>query len=156
VPIGGAFSDTIIQIAAIVAAGLLLAIFVAAARFTMHVRDSIRDQDETLADIGKAVNHVPPGEPRLYDLVVEGVERQAETAKRSTELATTMRTMRGQVERHLRDDEERFAKQDIVLDEVRGVVIDLRDNLEVTAARVEDLNEKVIDLTVTVEQLSSK
>jgi uncharacterized coiled-coil protein SlyX len=63
--------------------------------------------------------------------------------------------MRNQVDRHLRDDEERFAKQDVVLDEVRGVVLDLRDKVEVTSTNVDDLTEKVIDLTVTVDALTA-
>jgi uncharacterized coiled-coil protein SlyX len=59
------------------------------------------------------------------------------------------------VDRHLRDDEERFAKQDVVLDEVRGVVLDLRDKVEVNTEALESINDKVIDLTVTVDALTA-
>jgi uncharacterized coiled-coil protein SlyX len=156
VTLGGAFSDTIIQIAATVSAGVLIACVIAAVRFTMHVRDSVKKQDEVLEHIGKAVNHVPPGEPRLYDLVAEVSDQAAEAAQSAAEAARTMRIMRGTVEQHLHDDEERFARQDVVLDEVRGVVLDLRDKGEVNAAALDSINDKVIDLSVTVEGLTAE
>jgi uncharacterized coiled-coil protein SlyX len=154
--LAGTFSDTLIQVTATVSAGVLIACLIAAVRFTMHVRDSINKQDAQLRDIGKAVNHVPPGEPRLYDLVVEGVERGVETANQSHELASTMHRMRGTVEEHLDDDRRRFAKQDQVLDEVRGVVIDLRDKVEDQSTALERLETQVDGLTTTVDGLISE
>jgi uncharacterized coiled-coil protein SlyX len=153
--LGGAFADGAVQVSITVIAALLIAGSVATVRFMLRVRDSLHGQDKQLEDIGKAVNHVPPGEPRLYDLVVEVVEKQAETAHESQKMALAMRDMRNQVDRHLRDDEERFAKQDIVLDEVRGVVLDLRDKVEVNTAALESINDKVIDLSVTVDALTA-
>jgi uncharacterized coiled-coil protein SlyX len=155
VPIGGAFADGAVQVSVTVIAALLIAGSIATVRFMLRVRDSLHGQDKQLEDIGKAVNHVPPGEPRLYDLVAEVVEKQTATAFESQKMALAMRDMRNQVDRHLRDDEERFAKQDVVLDEVRGVVLDLRDKVEVTSSNVDDLTEKVIDLTVTVDALTA-
>jgi uncharacterized coiled-coil protein SlyX len=153
--LGGAFADGAVQVSITVIAALLIAGSVATVRFMLRVRDSLHGQDKQLEDIGKAVNHVPPGEPRLYDLVVEVVEKQAETAHESQKMALAMRDMRNQVDRHLRDDEERFAKQDIVLDEVRGVVLDLRDKVEVNTEALESINDKVIDLSVTVDALTA-
>jgi uncharacterized coiled-coil protein SlyX len=155
VPIGGAFADGAVQVSVTVIAALLIAGSIATVRFMLRVRDSLHGQDKQLEDIGKAVNHVPPGEPRLYDLVAEVVEKQTATAFESQKMALAMRDMRNQVDRHLRDDEERFAKQDVVLDEVRGVVLDLRDKVEVNTEALESINDKVIDLTVTVDALTA-
>jgi chemotaxis regulatin CheY-phosphate phosphatase CheZ len=154
--LAGAFADGAVEVATFVVGAVVVALLLGMARFMLHVRDSVRDQDKVLAGIDKAVNHTPTGEPRLYDLVSEVSAQASEAAVAASEAARTMRIMRGTVERHLRDDEERFSRNDVVLDEVRGVVIDLRDNLETTSARVEDLNEKVISLSVTVEALSSE
>jgi uncharacterized coiled-coil protein SlyX len=153
---GGAFADGAAQVSVTVIAALLIAGAVAMVRFGLRLRDSLHAQDKQLTDIGKAVNHVPAGEPRLYDLVAEVVDRQAETASQSQKMAIAMRDMRNQVDRHLRDDEERFAKQDVVLDEVRGVVLDLRDKVEVNTSALESINEKVIDLSITVEAMTGE
>jgi hypothetical protein len=149
---GGAFADGAAQVSVTVIAALLIAGAVAMVRFGLRLRDSLHAQDKQLTDIGKAVNHVPAGEPRLYDLVAEVVDRQAETASQSQKMAIAMRDMRNQVDRHLRDDEERFAKQD----EVRGVVLDLRDKVEVNTSALESINEKVIDLSITVEAMTGE
>jgi hypothetical protein len=157
---GGAINDTLVQVAATVSAAVIIAALVSAVRFTMHVRDSVRQQDEVLADIGKAVNHVPPGEMRLYDLVShvsdqasDAAEKAADSADKAAEATRTMRIMRGTVERHLTDDEERFSRNDVVLDEVRGVVLDLRDKNELQSVALDELKDQVLNLSVTVDQL---
>jgi hypothetical protein len=125
--LAGGFQDGVTEVATFVAGALIVAAFVWMVRFTVHVRDSVRDQNKSLADIGHAVKdgegRAPGEEPKLYDLVLEGVERQAETAKLQKQMGET-------VAKHVEDDQRRFAEQDKVLDEVRGYVLDLRDKVD--------------------------
>jgi hypothetical protein len=131
---GGQLTDTILQITATVVAGAVLVGIVAAVRFTMHVRDSVREQDEVLESIGNAVNHTPPGEPNLYDLVMEGVEHSLESIRQIKVLKKDLAAVR-----HTTDD--RLAavqtRTDRKTDELRGIVIDLRDKVEELSAKVE-------------------
>lgn len=48
-----------------VAGPILVLLLVMVARWTLHVRDSVRTID-------KAINHRPAGEPNIYDLVKQG------------------------------------------------------------------------------------
>jgi hypothetical protein len=121
--LGGAFTEGAVQVATTVAAAIVIALLIGMARFMLHVRDSVRDQDKVLAGIDKAVNHTPEGEPRLYDLVLETANKANEAVQQTRVLKGSVVAMQAQASR--RDIEW----NDIIID-LRGEVAKVQTTLE--------------------------
>jgi hypothetical protein len=121
------WADGVAQVVTFVIGALLVALMLGMARFTMHVRDSVRDQDKKLTSIDKAVNHTPAGEPRLYDLVVE-------TAAKVEQMAENLKEHKASTNARFRTMQTSSSVQYIKLNEsvltLRDTVTDLHDKID--------------------------
>jgi hypothetical protein len=133
------FTDAAVSITGTVVAALLLAGLFALVRFLWHVRDSLRDITKSVKDGRDEQTERAGDEPVLYDLVMTGVENSVEGVRQA-------KIIKGTLAQHLKDDDERFASvqaaTDRKIDELRDVVIDLRDNVEGLAVTVEAMNSE--------------